>query len=59
MDPYTDIEGFSHRSGSDFDAFHESINKSKPVFASECCSTGTERGDTGISAETLARPAQA
>ena len=28
MDPYTDIEGFSHRSGSDFDAFHESINKS-------------------------------
>lgn len=39
-----DVQGFSHRPGSVFDSYHQS-NPHKAVFASECCSCETERGE--------------
>lgn len=40
---FLDIQGFSHRSGSDFDTFHAAHPK-KPMMATECCSCMSQRG---------------
>lgn len=42
MDLYTDVEGFSHKSGEEFDSFHAQ-NPTRPKFASECCSCSSNR----------------
>jgi beta-galactosidase/beta-glucuronidase len=42
MDLYTDVEGFSHKSGETFDAFN-AANPKRPKFASECCSCSSSR----------------
>ena len=58
LQPTTDIQGFSHRSGWMFDAFHFNSsgaivpglglpNNSKPTIASECCSCVSVRGEPG------------
>lgn len=39
-----DVQGFSHRPRSQFDAAHATM-PSKPMFASECCSCNTMRGE--------------
>ena len=41
-----DVQGFSHKSGSTFDSYHEAFPE-KPTFASECCSCTTHREDKG------------
>lgn len=47
MDATTDVEGFSHKSGSVFDAYH-AAHPTRPKFASECCSCSSSRtGQTG------------
>ena len=38
-----DIQGFSHKSGSTFDAYHKLYPK-KPMMATECCSCMSQRG---------------
>ena len=38
-----DVQGFSHRSGADFDAFHK-LNPLQPEMATECCSCLSQRG---------------
>jgi hypothetical protein len=39
-----DVQGFSHRPRSQFDAAHAAM-PTKPMFASECCSCNTMRGE--------------
>ena len=41
--PYLDIMGFSHKSGSVFDAYH-SAHPKQPMMATECCSCMSQRG---------------
>lgn len=41
---YLDVQGFSHRSGSTFDEFHNA-NPDKPMMATECCSCMSQRGE--------------
>ena len=49
MDATTDVEGFSHKSGSVFDSYH-AAHPTRPKFASECCSCSSSRtGQTGSS----------
>ena len=38
-----DVQGFSHKSGNDFDVFH-ATNPTVPEMASECCSCLSQRG---------------
>jgi hypothetical protein len=40
---YLDIQGFSHKSGKEFDSFHQS-HPEKPMMATECCSCMSQRG---------------
>lgn len=40
---YLDVQGFSHKSGDVFDAFHKS-HPTKPTMATECCSCLSQRG---------------
>lgn len=40
---YLDIQGFSHKSGSEFDSFHRQ-HPQKPMMATECCSCMSQRG---------------
>ena len=39
-----DVQGFSHRGGSNFDDYHKQFPK-KPLIGSECCSCRTQRGE--------------
>jgi len=39
-----DVQGFSHKKGADFDAFHKA-NPAKPMLATECCSCLSQRGE--------------
>ena len=39
-----DVQGFSHRGGSDFDKYHQQFPQ-KPLIGSECCSCTTQRGE--------------
>jgi hypothetical protein len=39
-----DVQGFSHRSGEDFDKFHAQFPK-EPMMATECCSCLSQRGE--------------
>merc|ERR1719331_2674379 len=43
-DRSTDVEGFSHKSGPTFDAYHAQHPK-RPKFASEYCSCSSQRRD--------------
>lgn len=58
LQPNTDVQGFSHRSGWMFDDFHLNAsgvvikglglpNNTKPTVASECCSCTSVRGEGG------------
>ena len=40
---WLDIQGFSHKSGKEFDSFHKS-HPDKPMMATECCSCMSQRG---------------
>jgi len=40
---YLDVQGFSHKDGTTFDAFH-AANPDKPTLATECCSCLSQRG---------------
>lgn len=44
-DANTDVEGFSHKQGSVFDAYN-ALNPMRPKFASECCSCSSQRDST-------------
>ena len=44
LTPVLDVQGFSHRSGDEFDEFHKQY-PNKPLIGSECCSCRTQRGE--------------
>lgn len=41
---FLDVQGFSHKSGSVFDTFHQTFPE-KPTLATECCSCLSQRGE--------------
>jgi beta-galactosidase/beta-glucuronidase len=52
LNKYMDVQGFSHKGSGSFESYHKQFPK-KPLFASECCSCETMRGeDVSVKAKT-------